>query len=229
MTPKIDSGMTFSPPAFSEEPAENSVLLRRDEPAWDVARLFPLQGHWTEAAYLALDANHRIVELRDGFLEVHPVPSFLHQFISQFLLQVLNEFLRGRNLGAAVMAPCPVRLAESRLREPDVFVVRPQHLTSLQEPSSGADMVVEVVSPGAKSRHRDLIEKRAEYAEAQIPEYWIVDPEKRTITVLALGETAEYEVHGEFAAGQRATSQLFPDFSVEVDAVFAAGSEFLQP
>lgn len=39
---------------------------------------------------------------------------------------------------------------------------------------TGADLAVEVVSeddPG-----RDLITKRLEYAQAGIPEYWIVDP-----------------------------------------------------
>jgi len=43
---------------------------RRGEPAWEIALLFPRQGDWTEVDYFALDTN-RIVELSDGFLDVH--------------------------------------------------------------------------------------------------------------------------------------------------------------
>jgi putative restriction endonuclease len=48
------------------------------------------------------------------------------------------------------------------------------------------ELLMEIVSPGKDSRKRDLVDKRSEYAEAGIPEYWIVDPEQRTINVLTL-------------------------------------------
>jgi Uma2 family endonuclease len=72
------------------------------------------------------------------------------------------------------------------------------------------------------NRQRDLIEKRQAYAQAGVSEYWIVDPETETVTVLAL-DGAEYRVHGEFKSGDSATSVLLPGFAVEVSAVFAAG------
>ena len=50
--------------------------------------------------------------------------------------------------------------------------------------SLGADLVIEVVSD--QGRPRDLEIKRQEYAQAGIPEYWIVDPQLEQITVLAL-------------------------------------------
>ena len=49
---------------------------------------------------------------------------------------------------------------------------------------TGADLVVEVVSPDDPSR--DFVQKRGDYAEAGIPEYWIVEPGTETITVLTL-------------------------------------------
>jgi Uma2 family endonuclease len=66
-----------------------------------------------------------------------------------------------------------------------------------------------------------LVEKRADYAKAQIPEYWIVDPELGKITVLVLDGSA-YAVHGEFTRGQQATSMLLPGFSVDVTTAVAA-------
>jgi Uma2 family endonuclease len=81
---------------------------------------------------------------------------------------------------------------------------------------------MEVVSPGAESRQRDLVDKRRDYAQAGVSEYWIVDPETESVTVLAL-DGSEYRVHGEFKTGESATSVLLPGFAVDVSAVFAAG------
>ncbi|MDD9989067.1 MAG: Uma2 family endonuclease [Spirochaetaceae bacterium] len=79
--------------------------------------------------------------------------------------------------------------------------------------------MVEVVSPDDPDR--DLVEKRADYAEAGISEYRIADPRDATITVLSLrGDT--YVEHGSFARGSSAGSPLLEGFSVDVAAVFDA-------
>ena len=85
---------------------------------------------------------------------------------------------------------------------------------------------MEIVSESKDDRERDVVEKRKDYAQAGIPEYWIVDPETETITVLTLlaGQT-EYAVHGEFKPGRTATSKLLDGFAVDVAACFAAGKE----
>ena len=80
-------------------------------------------------------------------------------------------------------------------------------------------MVLEVVRPDHPDR--DLVEKRADYAEAGIPEYWIVDPRTRTVTVLAL-QAGSYVEHGVFSLGQVATSPTFPNFQANVTEVFEA-------
>ena len=65
---------------------------------------------------------------------------------------------------------------------------------------------------------RDYVTKRADYAEAGIPEYWIVDPQDAAITVLALAGNA-YAEHGQFRPGSAATSALLPDFSADAAEV----------
>lgn len=82
-------------------------------------------------------------------------------------------------------------------------------------------MVVEIASGADEDRHRDLVEKRRDYAAARIPEYGIVDPVKQAITVLILKGKA-YRVHGTFRRGQTATSILLPGFSVDVAACLDA-------
>ena len=68
---------------------------------------------------------------------------------------------------------------------------------------------------------RDLVEKRFDYAEAGIPEYWIVDPRDETITVLVL-EGDAYVEQGAYARGDMATSPLLDGFAADVAAVFDA-------
>ncbi len=63
--------------------------------------------------------------------------------------------------------------------------------------------------------------KRADYAKAEISEYWIVDPQTERITVLRLAGR-KYAEHGVFERGAIATSALFPDFAVRVDAMLDA-------
>jgi len=80
---------------------------------------------------------------------------------------------------------------------------------------TGADLVMEVVSAGPKSRRRDLLEKRREYAAAGIAEYWIIDSLSQVISVLEL-VNSDYIVVGEFHKGETAHSRLLPGFSVAV-------------
>ena len=105
------------------------------------------------------------------------------------------------------------------LREPDLFIVK----QSDNNPPDAVNVswVLEIVSPGAKNRERDLIDKRRDYARAKVREYWIVDPEEQIVSVLALdGET--YRVHGDFKPGTVATSLLLPEFQIDVAGLFAS-------
>lgn len=74
------------------------------------------------------------------------------------------------------------------------------------------------VYPSTVSATQD---QREDYAEARIPEYWIVDLPNHHIVVLRLeGDT--YVEHGVFGPGAQATSTLFSDLTVAVDAVLNA-------
>jgi Uma2 family endonuclease len=196
----------------------------RGQPAWDVALVFPPQGDWTEEEYLDLesDSENRLFELNDGRLEVLPMPDLYHQRIVRFLFKSADGYVTGHDLGEVFFCPLPIRLWEKQFREPDLLFLKKERLKNRRKPPDGADLVMEVVSKGKKSRERDLRTKRRVYAKAKIPEYWIVDPAKRIITVLWLTGT-HYKVHGKFRPGQHAMSKLLPRFTMDVAAVFAAG------
>lgn len=197
----------------------NHASLKEPEPAWEVARLFPAQGSWSEADYLDLDGNY-LVEYSQGFIDVLPMPTPSHQDLVLALYGFLLGFSAAAKLGKLYVAPLRVRIGPREFREPDVLFVLREHAHLIgRRFCKGADLVMEVVSPAPSDRRRDLKAKRRDYAKAGISEYWIVDPRYERITVLRL-DGERYSVHGEFARGEIATSHLLPGFTVDVNAAF---------
>ena len=180
--------------------------------------LVPDQGHWSDGDYLWLtETTSRLVELTDGTIEVLPMPTHLHQSIVRFMFLALYGFIAPLG-GDALFSPLRVRIRPGKFREPDVLA-----MLNAKDPRcrnrfwAGADLAVEVVSEDKPER--DLVDKRHDYAEGKIPEYWTANPQNQTITVLRL-DNGVYVEHGVFTRGQRATSVLLPGFGVNVDEVF---------
>lgn len=191
------------------------------EPTWDIAQLFPAQGHWSEEEYLALDTNH-LIEFSHGQLEVLPMPTQSHQLLIIALFELLRNFVREGQLGTVLLAPMRVQLWPGKFREPDILFMRTENDDRRSDKFwQGADLVMEIVSPN--DPERDKVTKRREYAQAGIPEYWIVDPTEASITVLTL-RGQEYALHGEFPAGKAASSVLLEGFKVDVGDVFSEAS-----
>ena len=183
-----------------------------------VLDLEPLQGLWTQDQYLTLtDHSRRLLEFTDGYLEVLPMPTDRHQVISRFLLFTFFRFMQSIG-GTVLYAPLRLQIREGRFREPDLLLVRDANDPRRQNRYwLGADLVVKIVSPD--DPERDTVVKRADYAEARIPEYWIVNPMDETITILTLmGDS--YTEHGVFQRGAEAASEILEGFVVPVADVF---------
>lgn len=200
--------------------------LQLDEPTWDIAYLFPRQGQWTIAEYLELEGrNNRHIEFSAGRIEILPMPTALHQIFLQNLYRLLFEYVRKHLKGARLLvAPHPVRLSGEQFFEPDILLLLPNHLDRAYDQFTDTpDLVVEIVSAG--NRKHDLVTKRAVYAEAGIVEYWIVDPQAKSITVLMLS-SSQYDEHGVFLKGEIVTSSLLSGFAVAVDDILNTDPEF---
>ena len=190
------------------------------EPAWDVARLFPAQGAWTEEDYLNLETNH-LVEFSHGRIEVLPMPSLTHQLIVGYLHVLFRAFAK-RKGAIVVLAPFRLRLWNGKYREPDLLFLADKDDSRNQEAYwTGADLVVEVVS--SDDPKRDLVDKRREYAQAGIPEYWIVNPQTGEILILVLDDKG-YREHGRFTRSDLATSPTLDDITIDVSAILDADS-----
>lgn len=199
--------------------ARDIITSKPGEPTWEIAQLFPIQGEWDEQEYLTLETIH-LVEYSDGELEVLPMPSVRHQRIVLCLYRLLYVYVAAGHFYEVLLAPLPVQLRVRKYREPDIVVLNGEkRLAAGDHYVVQSDLVVEVVSPG--NPDRDYVQKRREYAEAGIAEYWIVDPIRELITVLAL-QNDVYAVHGEFTPRMQALSKLLDGFTIDVSEVFAA-------
>ena len=197
--------------------AESPVdFPKAGEPAWRIALFYPAQGGWTESDYLNLDGGP-LVEFESGFVEVLDLPTKEHQRIVQFLFVLLRAFVSAHCRGEVFVAPLPVRLSPEKFREPDIVYVDADRGEYKGVPD-GADLVVEVVSAAAGGRSRDTQTKVIEYAAAGISEYWIIDPEKESITVNHLVNHS-YDAVLSFRRGDMVRSQRLPGFEVRVDDV----------
>ena len=190
------------------------------DPPWEIALLFPVQGHWSEEEYLALHTN-RMVELADRCVEVLPMPTILHQLIVQFFYEQLQAFVKSGIGGLVLVAPCPVKLFDETYREPDIVYLSPNRAVDRNGYPTGADLVVEVVSEGKQARKRDLETKRVEYARAGIAEYWIIEPESTSATVLRLCD-GEYHVASASDILGSVKSHVLNGFEVDVREMFDA-------
>lgn len=179
-----------------------------------------LQGSWTAEQYLLLtDQTNRLIEFTDGYVEVLPMPTDSHQVLLRFVFLALYSWVQKIG-GTVLFAPLRVRIRPGKYREPDILLVCDAHDPRRQNRYwLGADLVAEIVSPDNPAR--DTHDKRLDYAEVGIPEYWIVDPEQETITVLQLIDLS-YTEHGIFRRGDQATSLLLPGFELTVNAVLDA-------
>jgi Uma2 family endonuclease len=160
-------------------------------------------------------------ELWDGDLVMSPAPPFLHQEVVARFLELLGNWVERRHLGQTVHAPIDMVLTPYCAIQPDVVFISNERLSIIKERIMGAaDLVAEVISPG--SRRRDRIDKRDLYEQHGVREYWLIDPEAKTVEVLHL-ESGTYQLVGRWHPGERAQSRLLKGFEVPIAPLFGEG------
>ncbi|NER95044.1 MAG: Uma2 family endonuclease [Symploca sp. SIO1B1] len=176
------------------------------------------------------DTDNRY-ELRNGELVEMPPASPLHSDIVEFLDRLFYSEVQRLGLDWRVKrGDVGVQTGLRTARLPDVAVIEGEQWQILRNKASSAVltvpslMAVEVVSPYRnqldENYQRDYIEKRAEYEQHGIPEYWIVDPQARLVTVLVL-VNGKYQAT-EFSGDQRIVSQIFPELGLTAAQVLEA-------
>lgn len=146
------------------------------------------RGPYTWNDFIELDEDDPR-ELVDGELVEVEVPTRTHERIVAQIIALLSHWTWERNAGEVLASSYKIRIDERRGTMPDVQFYRAGNLPHGQErglEQGRPDLVVEVVSPS--SRSKDSVQKLHDYAAIGVPEYWLFDPEARTLERLVLRE-----------------------------------------
>ena len=145
---------------------------------------------YTEEDYYNLPENVR-AELIDGQFYYMAAPSRVHQKILMFLSKTIANYIDSKNGPCEVYpAPFAVKLFsedDKNMVEPDISVICDPNKLTDRGCTGAPDWIVEIVSPSNSSH--DYIRKLNLYADAGVREYWIVNPDKKSIYVYHLEET----------------------------------------
>ena len=152
-------------------------------------------------------------ELIDGQIYDMAPPSRLHQRLLNFINTEINLYIRNNNGNCEVYpAPFAVFLNEDNINyvEPDISVICDQSKLTDKGCNGAPDWIIEIVSPSSK--RMDYLIKLFKYRNADVKEYWIVDPEKNRITAYNfVHDTIE-----EYAFGDDVPVGIYEDFSIKV-------------
>ncbi|MGB5768581.1 MAG: Uma2 family endonuclease [Crocosphaera sp.] len=173
--------------------------------------------------YLAYDdGTDNKYELVNGELKLMPTASGFHALILVLLYDTFKaEIDRIKQQWKVMPGTVGVRTAKNKSRIPDLVILSDNQCQEIREMSTAVLespplLAVEIVSPN--NADDDYRYKRSEYAVREIPEYWIIDPEAKKVSILLL-VSGFYEVT-EFTEEQEIKSSLFPELKLTINQIF---------
>ena len=170
---KIFGGATTSP-RYETMAALEAVLYGAERDS---------AGEYTLEDYYAMPEDRR-VELIDGVIYDMTAPTSVNQFLASMVFNRMMNFQEAHPGDCMpFLAPIDVQLDcdDRTMIQPDLIVLGGKDQNHIRKIYGAPDFVMEVLSPS--TRRRDLIIKLNKYMNAGVREYWIVDPEKETVTV----------------------------------------------
>lgn len=166
------------------------------------------------------DDNNRY-ELIGGELFVSRAPRLPHQLVLQRLQGHFFNYLERNQIG--ILAPgTGAVFSEYDAVIPDLVFVRQERGDSIVSDErfvSAPDLVIEVLSPGPENKKRDLVVKRQLYAQYGVQEYWIVDPQTRSVQIYRL-HARKLEEAMVLTGDDEITSPVLPGFQLALGMVF---------
>jgi Uma2 family endonuclease len=168
------------------------------------------------AACDAVDDNH--YEFLYGCVVAEPPARWPHGKIDGSMAHRLAAWVEDRELGLVFGSSQGFALPSGDTVQPDTAVVLNETWAAAPPPVRDRfltvvpDLVVEILSPS--TARVDLRVKRDIYQRNGVREYWIVDPPRRAITVLAAGPDGRFTAERTAVGDEPAESVLLPGFAV---------------
>jgi Uma2 family endonuclease len=166
-----------------------------------------------------LPSDGKRYELVCGEVRVTPVPATRHQAIVRNLSGNLWPYVIKNHLGEVWTAPLDVRLSAETALQPDLIFISNARAGIIQENwiAGAPDLVVEVLSSSTATY--DRVTKLPIYADAGVPDVWLIDSQAITVETLKL-RGKQYIVEASHAGDQALTSNLFPGWRLSLRDLF---------
>ncbi len=165
------------------------------------------------------DATH-YYELLNGLLVRRNAPSGEHQFAQGKLLVKLIQFVETKGLGMIFSSPTSVVLSENDVPQPDLIFLLTENLSKV-DPTCGIkgvpDLVIEIISP--TSYRNDRVDKKELYRKHGVKEYWLVDPNYKSIEIFVL-QNDQYQLHAFGIENEKITSTVLEGLELELKDIF---------
>lgn len=172
----------------------------------------PQEKPYTVEDIYALPDGRR-AELIDGQIYDMTPPARLHQHIIMNLSATIYNYIKQKN-GTCLVYPAPFAVFlnndDYNYVEPDISVICDKSKLDERGCNGAPDWIIEIVSPS--SRTMDYYRKLFKYRNSGVREYWVVDPEKKIITVYNfVKDTME-----EYGFGEQVPVSIYQGFSLEI-------------
>ncbi len=171
------------------------------------------KGYTIEDIY-ALPEGER-AELIDGVWYDMASPGTLHQAIVMAVAAEFRDHIRDKGGKCRVFSsPVAVFLKRDNRNylEPDVIVVCDESKLDERGCNGAPDIVVEVVSLSSKKLDYGI--KLFKYRMAGVREYWIINPETKTINTFRFSDEEESELGDQVTFDEEIPCGLFPDLKL---------------
>lgn len=177
------------------------------------------QTKYTYSDYLKTPEDTRY-ELIEGDLIMVPAPKTKHQRISRKLEFILEKFVTENDSGEVFYAPCDVVFDDCNVLQPDILFISKDRLEIITEDNiKGApDLIIEILSQS--SAYADLVKKKKLYAKFKVKEYWIVDPEEKTVELYFLDNDV-FKLDKCYQKKDNLTSKVLKGLEINLAEVFS--------
>ena len=185
-----------------------------------------LNKKYTYADYLTWQFDEMVELIKGRIFRMSPAPKRLHQEFSGNVFSEFHNYLKIKPC-KVYEAPFDVRLIKNKNKDnkqietvvqPDICIICDLDKLDDYGCIGSPDLIVEIVSKASKKR--DYHDKFVLYEENKVKEYWIVDPESKSVDVFVL-ENDKYEQQGVyFNTDDVIPCTLFPDFELTWKDVF---------
>ncbi len=173
---------------------------------------------WTYGDYLSFSGDKRY-EIINGERYMVPSPITYHQRILLRLGRIISEFVEREMTGEIFISPCDVVLSDENIVQPDILYISKnrEKIITKKNIKGAPDLLIEILSRG--TRKRDKIEKKKLYAKSGVTEYWVVDPDSKTLEVMISGKRG-YTTVGVYGSRENLTSPMFKNLLINLEKVF---------